>query len=138
MCFISIQVPPHLHSGPRIHVSLSPPSMSRLTSIQVPRITPLLYPCHFIHLLNFDSPPSRLCLTSIQNLIQMHKGPNMHISPPSMLRLTAIQVMRTASHLPPGLRMCVSPQSRSRLSSVQILIFVSHLDTGRISLPLRS
>ena len=36
---------------------------SRLTSIQVPS--------HFIHLLNFicDSPPSRLCLASIQNLI---------------------------------------------------------------------
>ena len=56
LCFTSIHVPPHLHSGPK-HVSLSTPSMSRLTSIQVPRITPLLYPCPFsLH------PPSQLHL----------------------------------------------------------------------------
>ena len=148
------------HPGQKTCVS--PPSKYHLTCIRVPvfmshshlllchdsppfrsqesRLSSIHVPSYFIHLLNFicDSPPSRLCLTSIQNLIEMHKGPNMHLSPTSMLRLTSIQVIRTASHPPPGLRMCVSPQSRSRLSSVQILIFVSHLYTGRISPPLRS
>ena len=133
--FTCIWVPGFMSHSHLLLCHVSPPfrsQESRLPSIHVPS--------HFIHLLNSicDSPPCRLCLTSIQNLIQMHKGPNMHLSPPSMLRLTSIQVMRTASHPPPGLRMCVSPESRSRLSSVQILIFVSHLYTGHISPPLRS
>ena len=153
--------PSPISPHPRQKTCVSSPSKYHLTCIRVPgftshshlllchvsppfrsqesRLSSIHVRSHFIHLLNFicDSPPSRLCLTSIQNLTQMHKVPNMHLSPPSMLRLTSILVMRTASHPPPGLQMCVSPQSRSRLSYVQILIFVSHLDTGRISPPLR-
>ena len=117
----------------------SPPSMYHLTCIRVPgtsqshlllchvsppfrsqesRLSSIHVPSHFIHLLNFiwDSPPSRLCLTSIQNLIQMHKGPNMHVSHSLMLRLTCIQAMRAASHPPLGLHL--------RLTSIQV---VSHL-----------
>ena len=68
-CFTSIQVPLHLNSGLRIHVSLSPPSMSRLTAIQVPRFTPHLYPGPVsLH------PPYQLhlWLTSIQVVSHLH------------------------------------------------------------------
>ena len=123
-CHISIQVTSRLHPGPDPGPEncISPPSKYHLTCIRVPgftshshlllchvsppfmsqesRLSSIHVPSHFIHFLNFicDSPPSRLCLTSTQNLIQMHKGPNMHVSPPSMMHLTSIQVMRTASH----------------------------------------
>ena len=74
--FISIQVTLHLNSGPRIHVSLSPPSMSRLTAIQVPRFTPHLYPGPVsLH------PPSQLnlWLTSIQ-FVSSHLHPELDLN----------------------------------------------------------
>ena len=59
-CFTSIQVPLHLNSGPRIHVSFSPPSMSRLTSIQV-RLTLSTFSTSFVTHIHPGcvSPPSR-------------------------------------------------------------------------------
>ena len=117
--------PSPISAHPGHETIVSPPSKYHFTRIKVPgftshshlllchvsplyksqdsRPTSIQVPSHFIHLLNFIcySPPSRLCLTSIQNLIQMHKGPNTHASSPLMLCLTSSQVMRRASQLHP-------------------------------------
>ena len=164
-----ISAPSKSHlTSPRTEDLCSPPSMYHLTCIRVPgtshshlllchvsppfrsqesRLSSIHVPSHFIHLLNFiwDSPPSRLCLTSILNLIQMHKGPNMHVSHPLMLRLTCIQVMRAASHPPsrssfathlhPG---CVSPPSRTWFKCIKVPICTYPLHWCCVSPPSRS
>ena len=91
-----IPVLSHLHPGPKILVS--PTSMYRLTSIQVPRF-----------------------------LSYFHPFPNIHASPPSRSRLTSIQVTWIASklhHSPispyPGLKMCITSHSRSDLTPIQV------------------
>ena len=85
-CF---QVLSHLYPGPKILVS--PTSMYRLTSIQVPR---------FHQGPNIRaSPPSRSCLTSIQGTSHLHPNIKNCISAPSH----PIQVSKCAFHLNPGL-----------------------------------
>ena len=88
-CF---QVLSYIHPGPKILVS--PTSMYRLTSIQVPRF----HQGHNIH----ASPPSRSCLTSIQ-ISRIASQP--HHSPISPY---------------PGLKMCIPSQSRSDLTHIHV------------------
>ena len=95
-CF---QVLSHLHPGPKILVS--PTSMYRLTSIQVPR---------FHQGPNIRaSPPSRSCLTSIQGTS----------------RLIQISIIASQPHHSPispylGLKMCIPSQSRSDLTHIHV------------------
>ena len=91
-CF---QVLSHLHPGHKILVS--PTSMYRLTSIQVPR---------FHQGPNIRaSPPSRSCLTSIQGISPPSKYRKLHLSPIS-------------PH--PGLKMCIPSQCKSDLTHIHV------------------
>ena len=150
-CLASIQVPLHLNSGPRIHVSFSSPSMSRLTSMHKgpkihasplsrSRLTSSTFSTSFVTHLHPGcvSPPFRTWFRCIKVPICTHPLHWCCVSHPSRSweeHLNSIQIT-LLTHL--GLQICISPPSRSRLTSVQIPIFVSHLQTGRISPPFRS
>ena len=113
LCLISIQVTPqtiplHLSSSqgpsqphPGLQMCVSPPSMSRLTSIQFPTVA---------------SP-------SIPIVSHFHPGHAIFISPPSRPGLISIQVARLAAELHPcsisphpGLKICILPPSISCLT----------------------
>ena len=95
-CF---QVLSHLHPGPKILVS--PTSMYRLTSIQVPR---------FHQGPNIRaSPPSRSCLTSIQGTSRLIQ-----------ISIIASQPHHNPISPYPGLKMCIPAQSRSDLTHIHV------------------
>ena len=103
-CVPSIQIMSHLHPSP--HINVSPPSRSRLNSIQVGHT-------------NCSSAPSMSHLTQIQVSIYASHLDQCPVSPPSRSvnsRLTPIQVK---SHIHPSPQICIARPSRSCLTSIK-------------------
>ena len=102
-CVTSIQIMSHLHPSPDIHVS--PPTRSRLNSIQVTRIVAQLHLCPF--------------LPKIQVSIYAFHLDQCLVSPPLRSvnsRLTTIQVK---SHINLSPKICIARLSRSCLTSIK-------------------
>ena len=126
---ISIHVQSHHHLG--LEIWVSPPSMSRLISIQALIFASHLIPCWIRYLNSIQVPktahellpghisnPSRyqnVDVKCVQVLSNLHPGTKILVSPTSMYCLTSIQVPRF--HLGPNIS--ASPPSRSCITSIQ-------------------
>ena len=143
------------------YISISPPSLWHLTSIQVhkfhlsstqapsqahPGLKMYVSPpsrSAKLHL-RFKQPPSqthpgfKICFNSMQVLTHLIPDSNILASLPSMYHLTSIRVTRFTCQFHPGANTCVSPPSRSRLSSINLWRSVDQFHPGAISLPSRS